>query len=147
MIRAVLYSDDSYYRLAGYRKVDPIMNLAAESRFLEAVEALFWKGWQLGSKPEVQVATSVHNHLADGVMKYFSDSFRYAPAIELFKKLHKQDPDVGSLLAKAYIGQNEEIKAVRILYQDLKLSSMSFSLLHTQVDFLRSKVSVLIGCI
>lgn len=124
--------------------MDPIMNLAAESRFLEAVEALFWKGWQLGSKPEVQVATSVHNHLADGVMKYFSDSFRYAPAIELFKKLHKQDPDVGSLLAQAYIGQNEEIKAVKVLYQDLKLSSMSFPLLHTQVDFLRSKVSILI---
>ncbi|KAL9543385.1 hypothetical protein MBANPS3_008138 [Mucor bainieri] len=139
VLRAILYSDDSYYRLAGYRKVDPITNLAAEGRFLEAVEALFWKGWQLGSKPEVQVATSVHNHLADGVMKYFSDSFRYTPAIELFKKLHKQDPDVGSLLAKAYIGQNEEIKAVKVLYQDLKLSSMSFPLLHTQVDFLRSK--------
>lgn len=140
VLRSILYSDDSYYRLAGYRKVDPIMNLAAETKFLEAVEALFWKGWQLGSKPEIQVATSVHNHLTDGIMKYFSDSFRYQPAIELFQKLRKKDPDVGSLLAKAYIGQNEEIKAVKVLYQDLKLSSMSFPLLHTQVDFLRSKV-------
>ncbi|CEP16892.1 hypothetical protein [Parasitella parasitica] len=139
ILRAILYSDDSYYRLAGYRKVDPITSLTAEARFLEAVETLFWKGWQLGSKPEVQVATSVHNHLSDGVMKYFSDSFRYEPAIELFSKLHKHDPDVGSLLAKAYIGQNEEIKAVKVLYEDLKLSSMSFPLLHTQIDFLRSK--------
>ncbi|KAG2210039.1 hypothetical protein INT47_003475 [Mucor saturninus] len=139
VLRAILYSDDSYYRLAGYRKVDPILNLSAEARFLEAVESLFWKGWQLGSKPEIQVATSVHNHLTDGVMKYFGDSFRFAPAIELFKKLHKKDPEVGALLAKAYIGQNEEIKAVKVLYEDLKSVSMSYPLIHVQVDFLREK--------
>lgn len=142
-MRAILYSDDSYYRLAGYRKVDPIINLAAEARFLEAVESLFWKGWQLGSKPEIQVATSVHNHLTDGVMKYFGDSFRFAPAIELFKKLHKKDPEVGALLARAYIGQNEEIKAVKVLYEDLKSVSMSYPLIHVQVDFLREKVMLI----
>lgn len=140
VLRSILYSDDSYYRLAGYRKIDPILNLSAESRFLEVVESLFWKGWQLGSKPEIQVATPVHNHLTDGVMKYFSDSFRYESAIALFQRLHKQDPEVGALLARAYIGQNEEIKAVKVLYEDLKLSHMSYPLIHTQVDFLRGKV-------
>jgi hypothetical protein len=44
ILRAILYSDDSYYRLAGYRKVDPITNLTAEQKFLEAVENLFFKG-------------------------------------------------------------------------------------------------------
>ncbi|KAI8089750.1 Chs5p-Arf1p-binding proteins-domain-containing protein [Halteromyces radiatus] len=139
VLRAILYSDDSYYRLAGYRKVDPITSLTAEQKFLEAVESLFFKGWQLGSKPEIQTATVVHNHLTSGVMKYFSDSFRYGPAIELFEKLQKKDPEIGALLAEAYIGQNEEIKAVQILYEDLKLVPMSYSLLHVQVDFLRSK--------
>ncbi|KAI8373642.1 Chs5p-Arf1p-binding proteins-domain-containing protein [Choanephora cucurbitarum] len=139
ILRAILYSDDSYYRLAGYRKIDPITSIESETRFLEAVEKLFWKGSQLGSKPEVQVATSVHNHLADGVMKYFGDSFRYGPAIELFEKLHKRDPEVGALLATSFVGYNEEIKAVKVLYEDLKLAPTSFSLIHTQVDFLRSK--------
>lgn len=120
--------------------MDPILNLAAESKFLEAVEALFWKGWQLGSKPEIQVATPIHNHLTDGVMKYFSDSFRYGPATQLFEKLHKKNPEVGSLLARAYIGQNEEIKAVKVLFNDLKLAPMSYPLIHVQVDFLKSKV-------
>lgn len=41
VLRSILYSDDNYYRLAGYRKVDPIMNLASEKKFLEAVESLF----------------------------------------------------------------------------------------------------------
>ncbi|KAI9341620.1 Chs5p-Arf1p-binding proteins-domain-containing protein [Pilaira anomala] len=139
VLRSILYSDDHYYRLAGYRKVDPIMNLASEKKFLEVVESLFWKGWQLGSKPEIQVATSVHNHLTDGIMKYFADSFRFAPAIELFEKLHQKDPEVGALLAKTYIDQNEEIKAIKVLYHDLELNSMSYPLLHVQVDFLRSK--------
>lgn len=44
VLRAILYSDDSYYRLAGYRKIDPITGLQGEAKFLEAVEALFWKG-------------------------------------------------------------------------------------------------------
>ncbi|CAO3594242.1 unnamed protein product [Absidia cylindrospora] len=139
VLRAILYSDDSYYRLAGYRKVDPITSLTAEQKFLEAVENLFFKGWQLGSKPEIQTATVVHNHLTSGVMKYFSDSFRYGPAIELFEKLQKKDPEVGALLGEAYIGQNEEIKAVQNLHENLKLSPMSYSLLHVQVDFLRTK--------
>lgn len=140
VLRAILYSDDSYYRLAGYRKMDPITNLASESRFLEAVDALFWRGWQLGSNPEIQTATSVHNHLASGVMKYFGDSFRYGPAIELYEKLRKKDPEVGALLAQSYIGQNEEIRAVRVLNNELKRMPMSYPLLHVQVDFLRSKV-------
>jgi hypothetical protein len=43
-LRAILYSDDSYYRLAGYRKIDPITSLSAEAKFLEAAENLFWHG-------------------------------------------------------------------------------------------------------
>jgi hypothetical protein len=126
--------------LAGYRKVDPITSIISEQRFLEAAEANFWKGWLLGSKAEIQVATNVHNHLADGIMKYFGDSFRYGPAIKLFEKLRKQDPEIGALLARAYIGQNEENKAVKVLYIDLKSAPMSYPLIHVQVDFLRSKV-------
>ncbi|CAO3701520.1 unnamed protein product [Rhizopus stolonifer] len=139
VLRAILYSDDSYYRLAGYRKIDPITNLAAEGRFLEAVEALFWKGWQLGSNPEIQTATSVQNHLTSGVMKYFGDSFRYGPAIKLYEKLRKKDPEAGALLAQSFIGQNEEMRAIQVLNHELKKLPISYALLHVQVDFLRSK--------
>ncbi|KAI9286284.1 Chs5p-Arf1p-binding proteins-domain-containing protein [Umbelopsis sp. AD052] len=139
LLRAILYSDDSYYRLAGYRKIDPITSLSAEAKFLEAAESLFWQGWQLGSKPEIQVATSTNNHLTNAIMKYFGDSFRYGPAIALFEKLYQKDPEVAALLAQSYIGQNEEIKAVEILYEALKSAPMSYALLHAQIDFLRSK--------
>lgn len=44
MLRAILYADDVNYRLAGYRKLDPITTAEGEIRFLQAAEALFMKG-------------------------------------------------------------------------------------------------------
>src|ERR1700753_965358 len=61
-------------------------------------------GWQVGSDPEVQVATVVSNHLTSAVMKYFGDSGRYQHAANLFEKLLPREPEVASLLAKSYIG-------------------------------------------
>lgn len=139
LLRAILYSDDANYRLAGFRKIDPIPNIEAEAHFLEAAEALFFKGWQLGSDPEIQVATVVSNHLTTGIMKYFSENFRYERAVNLFEKLYLKDPEVASLLAQSYIGMDEEIKAVNILYEALKQNQMSYALLHVQTDFLLSK--------
>ncbi|CAG8553576.1 15485_t:CDS:10 [Racocetra fulgida] len=57
LLRSILYSDDANYRLAGFRKLDPIPNIEAEAHFLEAAESLFFKD------PEIQVATVVSNHL------------------------------------------------------------------------------------
>jgi hypothetical protein len=58
----------------------------------------------LGSEPEIQVATNVSNHLMSGIMKYFGDSGRYGPAVNLFEKLLIRDGEIASLLASAYIG-------------------------------------------
>lgn len=44
LLRAILYADDANYRLAGYRKLDPISSPDAEHRFLQAAENLFFKG-------------------------------------------------------------------------------------------------------
>jgi hypothetical protein len=44
LLRAIRYADDASYRLAGYRKLDPITTPEAEIRFLKAAEALFSKG-------------------------------------------------------------------------------------------------------
>lgn len=64
-------------------------------------------GWQVGSDPEIQVATLVSNHLTAGIMKYFGDSGRYQQAANLFEKLAVKEPEVSSLLAKSYIGMSE----------------------------------------
>ncbi|EKM56439.1 uncharacterized protein PHACADRAFT_253561 [Phanerochaete carnosa HHB-10118-sp] len=139
LLRAVLYSDDPAYWLEAYRKLDPITTPESELRFLQAAESLFQKGWQVGSDPEVQVATVVSNHLTNAVMKHFGDSGRFQHAANLFEKLSAREPDVSSLLAKAYIGMNEEVKAVQIMSAAMRQTPQSYTLLHVQCDFLRSK--------
>ena len=139
LLRAVLYSDDPTYNLEAYRKLDPITSLESELRFLQAAESLFSKGWQAGSDPEIQVATVVSNHLTAGIMKYFGDSGRYQPAANLFEKLSVREPEVSCLLARSYIGMNEEVKAVQIMAQAMKATPQSYTLLHVQSDYLRSK--------
>jgi len=107
ILRAILYADDANYRLAGYRKLDPITSTEGELRFLQAAEALFMKGWQLGSDPEIQVASVVSNHLTSGILKFFGDSFRYDQAVNLFEKMFAKEGEVASLLAAAYLGMSE----------------------------------------
>ncbi|KAJ8508754.1 hypothetical protein ONZ45_g8998 [Pleurotus djamor] len=139
ILRAILYSDDPNYWLEAYRKLDPITTLEGELRFLQASESLFSKGWQVGSDPEIQVATMVSNHLTAGILKYFGDSGRWQPAANLFEKLSTREPEVASLLARSYIGMNEEVKAVQIMSTAIKQIPQSYTLLHAQCDFLRSK--------
>ena len=107
LLRAILYADDVNYRLAGYRKLDPIASLESEHRFLQAAENLFFKGWQLGSEPEIQVATVVSNHLSNGILKYFGEANRFEHAVNLFEKLYAREPEVAALVARAYIGMSE----------------------------------------
>ncbi|KAI0674552.1 chaps-domain-containing protein [Trametes maxima] len=139
ILRAILYSDDPTYWLEAYRKLDPITTPEGELRFLQAAEALFLKGWQVGSDPEIQVATVVSNHLTAAIMKYFGDSGRYQYAANLFEKILAREPEVASLLAKSYLGMNEEVKAVQIMATAIKQTPQSYTLLHVQCDFLRAK--------
>ncbi|KAI7824830.1 Chs5p-Arf1p-binding proteins-domain-containing protein [Gamsiella multidivaricata] len=139
MLRSVLYSDDVNYRIPGFRKLDPIPDVDAENRFFEAAEQLFFKGWLLGSSPEIQVPTIVNNHLTAAIMKYCQESFRYDLGVKFFERLFKREPEVASLLAQSYIGTDEELKAINVLYQALKQFPQSYALLHVQADFLRGK--------
>ncbi|KAL4073639.1 Chs5p-Arf1p-binding proteins-domain-containing protein [Scleroderma yunnanense] len=142
ILRAILYSDDPTYWLEAYRKLDPITASEGEVRFLQAAEALFMKGWQVGSDPEIQVATIVSNHLTAGILKYFGGSGRWQQAANLFEKLSPREPEVASLLAKSYLGMNEEVKAVQIMSTAIRHTPRSYTLLHVQSDFLRSKGQV-----
>ncbi|KAJ7512419.1 Chs5p-Arf1p-binding proteins-domain-containing protein [Mycena galericulata] len=141
LLRAILYSDDPTHSLDAYRKLDPITSPEGELRFLAAAESLFLKGWQVGSDPEIQVASVTTNHLTAGLLKYFGASGRYQQAANLFEKIAAREPEVSSLLARAYLGMNEEVKALQIMSAALRGAPgpASYTLLHVQCDFLRDK--------
>lgn len=79
------------------------------------------------------------NHLTSGVLKYFGDSFRWGPAVNLFEKLVVREGEVACLLAQSYFGLNEEVKAIKVLQAAIENHPQSYALLHAQCDFLRSK--------
>ncbi|KAJ7698549.1 Chs5p-Arf1p-binding proteins-domain-containing protein [Mycena rosella] len=141
LLRAILYSDDPAHALDAYRKLDPITSPEGELRFLAAAEALFLKGWQVGSDPEIQVASVTTNHLTAGLLKYFGASGRFQQAANLFEKIAVREPEVNSLLARAYLGMHEEVKALQIMSMALRSAPgpASYTLLHAQCDFLRDK--------
>jgi Chs5-Arf1p-binding protein BUD7/BCH1 len=128
VLRAILDDNDEAdgndgQPLLGLRKLDPLPTIAIEKRFLEAAATEFWKGtkpiyppcymalifksiigWQLGTDPEVQVATYFSNHLTNGIMKYFGENGRLDQAAKFLQPLYEKDAEVGAVLAKAYIG-------------------------------------------
>jgi hypothetical protein len=73
-------------------------------------------------------------------MKYFTESGRLSEGASFFEKLLDKDPEVATVLAKAYIGTDEEIQAVKIMSNALSRKNFSYGVLLVQIDFLRSKV-------
>eukprot|EP00842_Homolaphlyctis_polyrhiza_P007049 jgi/Hompol1/933/HPOL_003402-RA len=144
VLRAILDDNDEPdgndgHPLLGLRKIDPLPTLSAERRFLEAAEFEFWKGWQLGSEPQIQVATHFSNHLTNGIFTYFKNAGRVQEAAKFFADLDSQDPDVAAILAKSYFATDEEIKAVKVIHGASKKHPVTYSLLLVQADFLMGK--------
>ena len=135
VLRAFSYTEEGASRIVGCRKFNPITSTEVEHKFLDAAERLFFKGWQLGSDPEVQVPNVVSNHLTSGLLAYIHTTGRFASGVNLFEKLRSKEPEVASLLARVLIDSDEEVKAVQLLYDTVKLLPMDNSLLDVQAEF------------
>lgn len=96
-------------------------------------------GRQLSSDPETQVPNTVSNHLTSGILKYIYTTGRYTSGINLFEKLRTRDVEVSSLMARVQIMADEEVQAVRLLYDALQDVPMDYALLDCQADFCQRK--------
>lgn len=96
-------------------------------------------GRQLSSDPETQVPNTVSNHLTSGILKYIYTTGRYTSGINLFEKLRTRDVEVSSLLARVQIMADEEVQAVRLMYDALQDVPMDYALLGCQADFCQRK--------
>lgn len=139
VLRAFSYAEEGATVIVGCRKFNPITSTEVEHKFLDAAERLFFKGYQLGSDPEVQVPNVVSNHLTSGLLTYIHTTGRFASGVNLFEKLRSKEPEVASLLARVLIDADEEVKAVQLLYDTVKILPMDNSLLDVQAEFCMSK--------
>lgn len=96
-------------------------------------------GRQLSSDPETQVPNTVSNHLATGILKYIYTTGRYTSGINLFEKLRTRDVEVSSLLARVQLMADEEVQAVRLMYDALQDVPMDYALLDCQAAFCQDK--------
>jgi len=96
-------------------------------------------GRQLSSDPETQVPNTVSNHLTSGILKYIHTTGRYTSGINLFEKLRTRDVEVSSLLARVQMMADEEVQAVRLMYDALQDVPMDYALLDCQAGFCQSK--------
>ena len=143
ILRAYSYADDgsgdTIKKIIAMRRFDPVTTTEIEHRFLDAAERLFFKGWVLGSDPEIQVPNLVSNHLTTGLLSYFTTTGRYTSGQNLFEKLRSRDPEVSSLLARIMLAGDEEVKAVVLLKEAVEELPMDYSLLDCQAEFLKKK--------
>jgi Flp pilus assembly protein TadD len=72
-------------------------------------------------------------------MKYFKECNRLDEGAKFFSTLFEKDPEVGAVLARSYLLNDEEIRAVEVLGDALKKHPLSYGLLMVQIDFLRGK--------
>ena len=143
ILRAYSYADngsgDTIKKIIAVRRFDPITTTELEHRFLDAAERLFFKGWVLGSDPEIQVPNLVSNHLTTGLLSYIYTTGRYTSGQNLFEKLRTRDPEIASLLAQVLFAGDEEVKAIVLLKESIEELPMDYSLLDCQAAFLQKK--------
>ncbi|KAB8279743.1 Chs5p-Arf1p-binding proteins-domain-containing protein [Aspergillus minisclerotigenes] len=143
VLRAYTYADDgsgdSIRKIVGVRRFNPVTNTEMEHKFMDAAERLFFLGRQLSSDPETQVPNTVSNHLTSGLLKYIRTTGRYTSGINLLEKLRIRDVEVSSLLARVLIMADEEVQAVRLMYDSLQDVPMDYALLDCQAAFCQNK--------
>ncbi|GKZ29265.1 hypothetical protein AbraIFM66950_004071 [Aspergillus brasiliensis] len=143
ILRAYSYADngggDAIRKIVGVRRFNPVTNTEMEHKFLDAAERLFFLGRQLSSDPETQVPNTVSNHLTSGLLKYIQTTGRYTSGINLFEKLRTRDVEVSSLLARVLIMADEEVQAVRLMFDALQDVPMDYALLDCQAAFCQDK--------
>ncbi|KAF9893104.1 hypothetical protein FE257_012515 [Aspergillus nanangensis] len=143
VLRAYAYADngsgDAIRKIVGVRRFNPVTNTEMEHKFLDAAERLFFLGRQLSSDPETQVPNTVSNHLTTGLLKYIQTTGRYTSGINLFEKLRTRDVEVSSLLARVLVMADEEVQAVRLMFDALQDVPMDYALLDCQATFCKGK--------
>lgn len=82
---------------------------------------------------------TVSNHLTTGLLKYIQTTGRYTSGINLFEKLRTRDVEVSSLLARVLIMADEEVRAVRLMFDALQDVPMDYALLDSQAAFCQDK--------
>lgn len=144
IVRSLLSNDENEEQVNAIvesRNLNPFFNKELAIQFFDYFEDLFLKGPDLGSAPEVQNPTLIDNYLIDGFLKAVELTQLYDHALQVLNRLRQKEESVVSLIVKVLLLQNEEIKAIKTIYDGLNKNPRDSNLLIIQSEFLVSKHS------
>lgn len=142
VIRSLLTSeedDEQVNSIVESRNLNPFPTIGLAKQFFSAFEELFPEGPNIGSSPEIQNPTLISNYLVDAFLKAVELTGLYDDALTILNKLREKDEIVVSLIVKVLLLKDEEIKAVKTIYEGLQKNPRDASLLTLQSQFLLEK--------
>ncbi|ODV94549.1 hypothetical protein PACTADRAFT_58859 [Pachysolen tannophilus NRRL Y-2460] len=143
LVRCILTYDDEEEDFTGQlvetRKINYFKTIEDVRYFLDAFKTLFFDGYKLGSNETIQLTTNTNNYLVDCFLKVLELTNEYDYAMKILEELHLKDPSVISLIVQVLLMKDEEVKAVQLMHDGIKLNPRDASLLTLQAKYCLDK--------
>lgn len=142
MIRSLLTpeeDDEQVHNVVESRNINPLESTEAARLFLSAFTELFFQGPDVGCAPDIQTPSLISNYLVDAFLKLVELTGLYDEAIALLEGLREKEESVVSLIVKVLLLKDEEIEAVKVMYDGIKKNPRDAALLTCQSNFLIEK--------
>ncbi|KAH3684397.1 hypothetical protein WICPIJ_004630 [Wickerhamomyces pijperi] len=142
VVRALLGpedDDEQVNSIVESRNLNPFAEKGTAEHFFDCFEDVFEFGAKLGCSAESGNGNMVDNYLIDGFFKAVEITGLYDYALKVLFRLRERFESVDFIVAKVYLSQGEEIKAVKQMHKGLQTNPRDANLLVLQSAYLTSK--------
>jgi tetratricopeptide (TPR) repeat protein len=142
VMRALLTTeedDEQVNAIVESRNLNPFSTPELGKLFLHAFEELFFEGVTVGSTPEIQTPTLIDNYFADAFLQAVEMTGLFDEALEVLERLRAKEESVVTLIVKVLLLKDEEVKAVKAMFEGIKKTPRDSALLLVQSKFLTQK--------
>ncbi|KAG7907575.1 hypothetical protein KL906_003656 [Ogataea polymorpha] len=142
VVRALISADadvDDFTSMVEIRKINPFLNKECASLFVKGFEELYNEGPKLGCSEDLQVPTRCNNYLVDAFVKCIQLTGMWEEGIAILNRITQEDHTASYLIAKLYLLNNQEIKAVKVMYDTIKLNPLDGEMLTLQAQYCLKK--------
>ncbi|KAG7845333.1 hypothetical protein KL941_003178 [Ogataea angusta] len=142
VVRALISADadvDDFTSVVEIRKINPFLNKECASLFVKGFEELYNEGPKLGCSEDLQVPTRCNNYLVDAFVKCIQLTGMWEEGVAILSRITQEDHTASYLIAKLYLLNNQEIKAVKVMYDTIKLNPLDGEMLTLQAQYCLNK--------
>lgn len=143
IVRCFLTYDDEEEDFTGQvvetRKIVPFQSKESVKYFFDGFKKLFFEGYKLGSKEFLLTTSNTNNYLTDVFLMVLELTKEFDYALQILEDLKKQDSSVLNLIVQVLLLKNEEVSAVKLMYEGVKANPRDGFLLNIQANYCLNK--------